>query len=310
MPSARPPRSAPFVASATSSRAAVGRSPSRRPAAGPAGRAALPARRRDSRSGAAAESSINGRKRVDGSAHGVSDDEVAAVGCLVVPLPGDALVSRRQSKQGSVSGEVGGRAGRRLGEGPRSPTGKPRAGESGGEDLIGVHRREANAAAAARPGVTGLLGEPRLARALSVERVWRAVTAPEDSPSGSSSRSNGGPRPAPSSRAWAKPVRPRCRGATALRLDVARRALLVRARGRRRRLPPDLHPRLRRRGAGRRSRRGLGGALRRPERPPRGHLSSADAAKRVPELRERCSEAFGVDPEPGRERIAAHLDIG
>ena len=41
-----------------------------------------------------------------------------------------------------------------------------------------------------------------------------------------------------------------------------------------------------------------------------GHLSFAEAAKRVPELHERYAEAFGLDPEPGRRRIAEHLDLG
>ena len=41
-----------------------------------------------------------------------------------------------------------------------------------------------------------------------------------------------------------------------------------------------------------------------------GHLSFEEAAKRVPELHERYAQAFGLDPEPGRQRIAEQLDIG
>lgn len=41
-----------------------------------------------------------------------------------------------------------------------------------------------------------------------------------------------------------------------------------------------------------------------------GHLSFANATKRVPELHERYAEAFGIDPVPGRQRIAEHLDVG
>jgi len=39
---------------------------------------------------------------MDRSSHDVSNDEVAAVDRFVVPLPGEALMSRRQSEQRSV----------------------------------------------------------------------------------------------------------------------------------------------------------------------------------------------------------------
>jgi uncharacterized protein YndB with AHSA1/START domain len=39
------------------------------------------------------------------------------------------------------------------------------------------------------------------------------------------------------------------------------------------------------------------------------HMTFEDAAKRVPELHERYAETFGVDPEPGRERIREHLGV-
>ena len=40
-----------------------------------------------------------------------------------------------------------------------------------------------------------------------------------------------------------------------------------------------------------------------------GRLCYEDAAQRVPELHERYAEAFGVDPEPGREEIRKHLGV-
>jgi uncharacterized protein YndB with AHSA1/START domain len=40
-----------------------------------------------------------------------------------------------------------------------------------------------------------------------------------------------------------------------------------------------------------------------------GHLTYEDASKRVPELHERYAEAFGVDPQPGREMIRRHLGV-
>ena len=108
----------------------------------------------------AVEGEVIGRKRVDGSAHDMSDDQFSAVCCLFVPLPGDALMSRREGEQGSVPGEVGGGAGCRLGEGPGSAPGQPRPGEPKGEDLIGVHRREATAGAAGPRAAHDLEGSP------------------------------------------------------------------------------------------------------------------------------------------------------
>ena len=88
---------------------------------------------------AAVEREVVGRERVDGSAHDVRHHQVAPVDGLVVALPGDAVLARRQRQQSRISGEVGGRAGGRPGEIGRAGPGQPRAGEPEGEDLLGVH---------------------------------------------------------------------------------------------------------------------------------------------------------------------------
>jgi hypothetical protein len=87
----------------------------------------------------AEEREVVGGERVKGSSHDVGHHQVTAIDRFPVALPGDAPMARREREQRSVLREVGRGAGRRLGEGSRSATRQPGAGEPEAEDSLGIH---------------------------------------------------------------------------------------------------------------------------------------------------------------------------
>jgi len=94
--------------------------------------------------GASVEREVLGCERVDRAPRDVGDDEIAAAGRLVVRLSREAGPARREREQGRVAGEVGGRARRGFGDASRLAAGEAGAGEPKREDLLSVHRGEAN----------------------------------------------------------------------------------------------------------------------------------------------------------------------
>jgi hypothetical protein len=87
----------------------------------------------------AVEREIAGRERVNRSPHDVSHDQITCIDRFLVPLPGDALMARRDGEQRSVLREVRGGARSRLGEGSGIANREPGAGEPEAQDSLGVH---------------------------------------------------------------------------------------------------------------------------------------------------------------------------
>ena len=145
MLSARPPRSAPFVASATSSSASVGAKPllGRQPLD-------LLAELRDQLvvvvgdQRPAVEREVVGRERVDRSPHDVRDarasppSAASSYASRVTPSRRAASASSAASRAKSEAGQAAASARR-----SRIAARQPRAGEPEGKDLLGVHGSEA-----------------------------------------------------------------------------------------------------------------------------------------------------------------------
>ena len=96
------------------------------------------------------EREVVGRERVDRSPHDVRDDELAAVDGLVVALAREVLHPRRDGEQRGVAGEVRGGAGRRLGEARRVAARPAPSGPAGRRGSARPAREEPTAIGSAR----------------------------------------------------------------------------------------------------------------------------------------------------------------